>query len=715
MRSSRRFLVSAAIGALVAALPAIPAAAQDAPDTTQQDAQADNSGEIIVTAQRREQRLQDVPIAVTALTADQIEGQGITSTFTLAQAVTGVTITESGGYVQPFIRGVGSTVTNLGEQGSAATYIDGVYMPTVNGMLYQLANIQSVEVLRGPQGTLFGRNANTGAIILTTRSPQFTPEGRFQIGYGNFNAVEAQGFLTGPITDTIAASVAGNYESHDGWFRHLPDGARVGDAERWMLRGAILFQATPDLSVTLNGDLMRTDDPSPILIQPIDRYQGYLPGGLLPERPYDVIGDTVPGYLSSQEGVSMRVNWDLGPVSLVSTTANRWFYTHSINYDSDTTPILYAQIDNTEEGTNFTQEVLLSSNGRRNFNWVVGGFYLRQDAQYAPLRITTPAGTTLITADQTTQAYAVFADGTLRLGDFEITAGLRYSYEDKSYSGSANGTLVVDNASANWDALTPRVVLAYHPSNNMLLYGSFSQGFKSGTFNVNGLLSAEVDPETVDAYEIGAKLTLGPGTILNISAFHYNITDLQVQALNPANNLIQVANAAAVESNGVDVELTLRPVRGLDLRFGASYLDATFSSFPAAQIFVPVPGGDGRNQSVIRDVTGNRNVRSPEFTFNMAGTYTAELGNGGSIVVSGNVYYSSKFYWEVGNRLSEPSHVVANAQLTYNFPGDRFSLTLWGRNLTDELRYRNVQASGQADRQGFDEPRVYGVRAGYRF
>jgi iron complex outermembrane receptor protein len=729
-----RFTTSGALCAFMgAALAASPAMAQETPDATPsadaaqpeaaaaaQSDEPESANEVLVTAQRRSQRLQDVPIAVTAITAEQSEAQGITSTHSLAQAVTGLTILEAGGYVQPFIRGVGSTVTNLGEQGSTATYIDGVYMPTVNGQLYELANIQSVEVLKGPQGTLFGRNANTGAIIITTRQPQFTTEGRFQIGYGNYNAITAQGFITAPISDNVAFSIAGNWDSHDGWFTHLPSGDRIGDSERWTIRGNLLFNVTPNLSITLSGDIMRTDDASPILIQPISGYQGYnpagpAPGNLFPGGPYDFIGDSRPRYLAEQEGISARIRWDAGPFTLTSTTANRWFYTESIDYDSDTTPFLYSRIGNTEVGTNFTQEVVLNSNGDGAFSWVVGAFYLRQDADYDPLNILSPAGLTTITAQQVTQAYAGFVDGTYRFGDFELTAGLRYSYETKRYDGQRNGVQLVNNANDSWDSFTPRIVLSYNPNRNVLAYASFSQGFKSGTFNANGLSATPVRPETVDAYEVGLKLTLAPGTVLNISAFHYQIQDLQVQALNPLTNLILVANAAEVESNGVDVELSLRPVRGLDLRFGASYLDAEFSSFPNAQIFIPVPNSDGRNQSVIRDVTGNQNVRSPKFTFNASANYRIDLGNGASIVPSANFYYSSAFYWEVGNRLREDPHAIVNAQLTYNFPGDRVSITAWVRNLFDELHFRNIQAAAQADRRVADSPRVFGVRVGYQF
>jgi iron complex outermembrane receptor protein len=214
MRMNPLSTTSAAWAIAAATLAASPAAAQNAgtpAPAAAPVAEAQAAGDIIVTAQRLEQRLQDVPISVTALTANELSSQGITSTHDLAQSVTGLTITESGGYVQPFIRGVGSTVTNLGEPGSAATYIDGVYMPTVNGQLYELANVESIQVLKGPQGTLFGRNANTGAIIITTRQPSYHPTGSFTASYGNFNALNFSGFASTGLSQNVAISLAGNY------------------------------------------------------------------------------------------------------------------------------------------------------------------------------------------------------------------------------------------------------------------------------------------------------------------------------------------------------------------------------------------------------------------------------------------------------------------------------------------------------------------------
>jgi iron complex outermembrane receptor protein len=729
------FSTTSAAWVLAAAMVAAsPAAAQDAGTqagattparaTAQAEAapaEGDQTGnDIIVTAQRRAQRLQDVPISITALTSNELSSQGITSTHDIAQSVTGLTITESGGYVQPFIRGVGSTVTNLGEPGSAATYIDGVYMPTVNGQLYELANLDSIQVLKGPQGTLFGRNANTGAIIITTRQPSYEPAGTFTASYGNFNALKFNGFATTGLTSNIAVSLAGNYDSHDGWFHNLNPangfGARVGDAERWTLRGTILIEPTSNLKITLSGDGMHGDDASPILIQPINGYQGYLPGGLKINGPYDFIGNEHVGYLTGQYGGSGRVNWDAGSgIAVTSTTAWRHYLSRSVAYDSDTTPTRFVAISNRDVGSNFTQEVLVNSTGKGAFTWVVGGFYLRQDGKLDPLRTFTP-GMSDLTVQQVTEAFAGFADATLRFGALEVTGGLRYSTETKTISGQRNGAVIVTGAKHTWNAATPRVVLAYHPSSDAMIYASFSQGFKSGAYNANALSATPVpiNPEKVDAYEAGLKFSPMPGVTINGSVFHYITSDLQVQALNPSTNLIELRNAAKVRSNGGDLDITYRPVRDLSLKLGVSYLNAVFTSFPAAQVYLPVAGSDGRNASTILNVTGKRNVRSPDWTVNFAADYKIHVGEG-SVVPSFNAYYSSKFYWTVDNRIVEPAHFVANASITWNLPGDRFSVAIWGRNITDEVRFRNVSASGQADRRAADEPALYGVRLGYKF
>jgi iron complex outermembrane receptor protein len=273
----------------------------------------------------------------------------------------------------------------------------------------------------------------------------------------------------------------------------------------------------------------------------------------------------------------------------------------------------------------------------------------------------------------------------------------------------------VNHVQATWNSLTPRAVVAFHPNDHSMLYVSYSQGFKSGAFNATALSPTPINPEKVTAYEAGFRLSPAPGLTVNGSAFWYVTTDLQVQALNPTTNLIQLINAAKVRSQGGDLDVTYTPVRDLHLHLGISYLHAIFTDFPNAQVFIPVVGGDGRNAPVVRDVTGRRNVRSPDWTMNLAADYRFRLANGGSIVPSGNVYYSSRFFWTVDNRISEPSHVVINASLTWNLPGDHVNIGIFGRNITDEVRFRNVSAAAQADRRAADEPALYGVRLGFRF
>ena len=721
-------LTSGAVCAFIgAALAATPAAAQDsAPpeDAVQPDQQTADAGSedesIIVTAQRRSQREQDVPISMTALTGEELGNQGITSTHDLAQSVTGITFTESGGYVQPFIRGVGSTVTNIGEPGSAATYIDGVYMPTVNGQLYELANVESIQVLRGPQGTLFGRNATSGAILITTRQPQYEPAMTLELSYANYEYWQVSGWATTGVTEGVAVAFAGNWSSHDGWFINRNPangfglGDRVGDADRYSLRGQLLLEPTSNLRITLAADLMHNYDASPIIIQPINGYQGFVPGGLLPQTPYDYIGNENLNYETGQTGVSGRINWDLGAVQIDSTTAYRTYESRSYYYDSDTTPVRFVAINNNDVGDNFTQEVLLSSAPSSRLNWLIGGFYLRQDANLEPLRLFLGPATVNIDVSQITEAYAGFADATVRLGDFELTGGIRYSHETKTINGSQNGVVRLNNVSETWEAWTPRAVIAYHPNDDLLIYGSYSAGFKSGAFNANALSPTPIDPENVDAFEVGFKVSPADRLRIDGAAFYYTTKDLQVQALSPLTNTIQLINAAEVESWGVDLEIDYTPISDLHLRLGASYLHAEFSNFPNAQVFLPVPNSDGRNAPAVVDVTGRRNVRSPDWTFNAAADYTIRLPDGGSIVPAGNIYYSSRFYWTVDNRISEPSHVVVNASLTWNLPGEQVYVQLWARNLFDEVRFRNVSAAVQADRRAADEPGLYGVRVGFR-
>nr|WP_087575884.1 TonB-dependent receptor [Sphingomonas sp. CDS-1] len=675
-------------------------------------------GDIIVTAQKRSERLQDVPISVAAFSGAQLSEHGIVSSRDLTQVAPGLVVTETNSYVQPFIRGIGSTTLIPGEAGSVATYVDGVYMPIANASIFELANIETVEVLKGPQGTLYGRNALGGAININTKAPKFTPEGSFEVGYGNFDAATVRAYATGPLSDNVAISIAGNFRHRGGYFNDLFRGRKVDDGNSYSYRGKLLINASDRLKLTLSGDYSLLDDPISVLQRPINGYLGRTATSLYPQEPFDYVGDVKPSLRVRNRGASARADYALDTVNLVSITAYRAFDAVS-SIESDSTPNAISGFVSNERGHTFSQEVQIVSDNSGPFSWILGGYYADQVAGYRPLTVN---GATVISAPVDAKIHAAFADGTYKLGDFELTGGVRYNREKKSYSATLNGVAVVNNASKSWESITPRAILTYHPNRDFLAYVSYTAGFKSGAFNTSSFATTALDPEKTDAYEVGVKLSSGRMLTVNASAFWYDSRDVQVQTISGATNLPALANAAKVRSKGADLDLTLRPVDGLYLRAGVAYLDAKLKSFPNAQIFVPaapgvapaLPDSTG-NLSLSRDVSGNPMVRSPKWTFNLAASYTIELPGGGSIVPSANLFHSSEFSWEFGNRLKQSSYTLVNAELNWHLAGDQVTVGIWGKNLGDKVYYLSVTPNRFADRAISAEPRTYGIKVGFKY
>ncbi|QGZ93746.1 TonB-dependent receptor [Terricaulis silvestris] len=714
MSGKSALLVASAVCAATAtalAVVATPAAAQE----TEANGTTIDSGEVIVTAQRREERLQDVPISVTALSAAQLESRGVTSTSDLTTVAPGLTMSETSSFVQPFIRGVGSLTTSVGDQGSVATYVDGVYMPLVQTGLYDLANVASVEVLKGPQGTLFGRNTSGGAILITTRRPEDEFSGHFDASYGNYDDANLRGYVTGPIANGVSASLAGSYGSHEGWIDDRFYDRTVGEAERYSARATVLIEPNDRLSVTLNAHYLYADDANGVLNSPVGGYAGFTPGDLLPDGPYQFVGDLTPTQTSRQAGGSVRVAYHFDAVDLISLTAAQDLKTVVV-FDNDSTPDQIIELRDTETGDLFSQEFQLQSNGSGQFRWMVGAFYYNQDSHYAPLDVFIAPATALhITADHGDEAHAIFADGTYTMGPFELTAGLRYNHETKDVTAILNGFTIIDGATETWESVTPRVVLAYKPTDGLMFYASYSQGFKSGAYNVSGLSPVPVDPEEVDAYELGVKWRVSPDLTIDAAAYFYQTSNLQVQAIDPITGLQLLDNAAESESSGFDVDVSWRPTDALHIQFGASYLNAEYTSFPNASVYEPAGGpGDGFTL-VSRDVTGNQLVRSPDWTLSLAAEYDIALASGGRITPSINIFNTASFYWDFNNRARSEAYTMVNAQVAWHLPGDQVSLSLWGRNLTDEEIYRSNLTTSIAEQVVWAEPLTYGVRLGYDF
>src|SRR5579863_3750210 len=250
---------TALAGMLIAPAPAV---AQQAPPATTPDAsqQTSTNGDIIVTAQRRSETLTNVPASITALSAQALTAAGVTSNVDLAKVTPGLTMPSYGAFVQPALRGVTSGGANVGESSNVATYIDGIYQPQQISNLLELPDVEQIEVLKGPQGALYGQNATGGAILINSFSPKFTTTGNLSASYGDYNDVNLRGYITGPLSDTVAVSVAGGYHRHDGYRTNVLTGQRNRGLDSKAIRGKILFKPTPDLRITLAGYYSDRDD-----------------------------------------------------------------------------------------------------------------------------------------------------------------------------------------------------------------------------------------------------------------------------------------------------------------------------------------------------------------------------------------------------------------------------------------------------------------------
>lgn len=707
----RKIAMTASLVALACA--AQPVMAQDASENA-------GVGDIIVTAQKRAQRLQDVPISVSAFSKEMLVNANIQTSMQLTQITPGLRMTQSTINTHPFIRGVGSAPSTAGDEASVATYVDGVYIPQFTGAVFDLGNIESIEVLKGPQGTLFGRNATSGAIQITTVQPSYEPVAELEAAYGNYNMVSGRAYLSTGLSEKVAIGVAGSYMRRDGFYYNLRTGKNFGGFHKYSIRGKLLFDASDRLSITLIADHNRSTDKSGLFLAPINRNSSALIQGVaIPTRIYDVSLNAMPyANIRSTSGAA-RVEYEGDGFNILSISSYiRHKFDVTIDVDGTSAPI--TEIRQRSPDRSWSQELQISSENDSNLSWLAGLFYFHRNTRGAPL--TTVVGTAaprLVTAEAENSAYAAFVDGTYKLGQLELTAGLRYSSERKKMSNATNGVPAVVGAKKTFSAFTPRIVLSYKPTSDFLAYASYSRGFKSGIFNSSTAAATSaipIDPEKISAFEVGMKASVSPAFSINGALFWYDQTDLQVTANDRVTGLTLLTNAGKARVKGAELEAVARPIRDFSVRVGVSLLDAKYRNFPNAQVTLPNPATGGRgNIQVIRDVSGSRTIRTPKVTVSTGAEYTYRIESGGKLTASSNLFYSSDFYWDVLNRVRTPAHILLNAQLKWTLPDDKVSFSLFGSNLTRTKIYRNVTSSGPGDVADRIDPRMYGVRASIAF
>lgn len=695
---------------------------------------AESVEDIVVTAQRREEKLQDVPISITALSNAELRSTRVESSYDLMKVAPGLTVNRASGFAVSFLRGIGSSSIVPGDEPSVATYVDGFYQGPASSSVLPFNNVERVEVLKGPQGTLYGRNATGGLINIVTAEPQGELFVKGGVGYGNYGTIEGNAYLTGGLNDAVRGDLSIQFRNQrKGFQKNIVTGNSVSKDDNFAIRGKIDAQLTDDIILKLAADYSWVDNSygNGGNIAPGTVPLASLLGGQYSYDPRNIYHSVDPLFLIKSYGATATLKADLGAVTIVSMTQYRRLKT-KIRVDTDGTsaddaafvihPTL-GRINSPTVSLNnrnnvplfFTQEFQLLSNSDGPFSWITGLFGQISRTEANTLDSFIKVGGSPISSTfsrSKTKAYAGFAQGTYAFSDaFSLTLGARYSYEKRNASGQQRGAtgavVATTDKDADFKAFTYRAAADYRVSPELLFYASASKGFKSGAFNSNVINAAPaVDPETLYAYEIGWKSD--PSRILRVngSIYYYDYRDIQVTAQN-ANNLAQLQNAAAGELYGFELNTEARPARGLTLRAALALQHAEYTSFPAAQGFIPAPVAG--NQQAFRDVGGSQIIRAPKFTSNIGAIYDLELDAGSELSFAGNFYYNSGYPFEVFDLVRQPAYSVFDGSITWTLPNARWSISAWSKNIANKKYATGLAQSASTTRLTYGLPRTFGL------
>jgi len=707
---------------------------------------ADSLTEIIVTAEKRAENLQTVPIAITAISGDALQTSGVRTTAELGLVTPGLTVITAAGFVLPHIRGVGTTAYGPGLENSVATYLDGVYFTSGLASLISLNNVSQIEVLKGPQGTLFGRNATGGLIQITTKDPQFTFAGQADIGYGNYQTSVGDLYLTGPVSSTLAADLAVRASTQQqGYGRNIFNGESVYKTDRDIaLRSKWKWAPSDSTTAVLSVDYEETAGSSNSTFTAFPGATNLFELlGVVPPLPalghYDINADFQPYDTFKGGGASVRLLQDVGFAQLQSITAYRHSQ-YSIGFDADGTsePIetipLVHQLD-----TQYSEELNLSSNAGGRVQWVTGLFYLHAKAQYdpsevllgGPLQIPLPGGLPPIDqidiqGKQTTDAYAAYVQATIGLTSSDhLTLGGRYSQERRGLTGSEPAFLVggipigslipqVD-ASVTSKRPTYRLSLDHQFNDDIMAYASFNTGFKSGGFNVGVPSDPAYKPEVLKAYELGLKTRFLDNRIrFNTAAFYYDYKDIQVGHF--VLGQLGYYNGAAAKLYGLDSDIEALVAPGLSLTAGVSLIHDYFSDFPNAVTYTPVPvfGPGGPTLLTSASATDHNLPITPSETFNVGIDYRHQVATGvGNLDVT--YAHNGGYAFAPDNILRQSAFNTVNASLAWSTANDGLTISLWGKNLTNNFVANVVLTAAPGSLAAYLPPRTYGILIGTKF
>ena len=747
-KKTRRFQISASTLCLAFAAawcsPSIAQTASDSPASTEQS-NAVTDGDIIVTAQRRDQSVQKVPITISVVSQEAISNLSLRSVDKIAMIVPGLIYDTGYTIPETYIRGIGAqNIFGIGLEAPVATYVDGAYLARGLGGIMDTVDLGSIEVLKGPQGTLYGRNASGGAILIHTADPTSVLEGNATLEGGNFGHRLVDAVLNVPLSDTLAVRIAGRYRNDDGFVHNITTGKHIRSKESQDIRGKIKWTPSEAFTAILEADYHhdvgiagaagRQDAQAPLCV-------GCLFGGVAATNGfYQVTQDSNLREPARGYNVNLNLEYELGSITLKSVTAHR-DVSAFITDDQDHTSAPFGIYKANYGGKTFSEDFQVSSDFGGMFDFIAGFQYVNDRAfqkstlygvaygtPYTSPSVI-PAGAAAGSQRVDTKSYAVFGELYVKPVDrVTVTLGGRYSKDNRDIRSDINALAVAIinpggpgqfSQSASYHKFTPRVVLAYD-AGNANFFASYTQGFKAGGFSSPAFAPQDVPirPETITSYEVGAKLTSPDRrTHFNISAFYYRYRDVQVSIIDTAKGSQLVKNAAAANGKGVEFDVTHKPTPWLTLAAGGAYLHARYSSYPDGAIYNVTASGAVVS---LADLSGTQLPRAPDWSGFASATAQGPVGGGWQARGTLLAHYSSSYLFSPGaggplGTDKQDSVTQVSASGGIGPESGAYEIGFYVDNLTDKKYYANRALGGFGINSLVAMPRTYGIRVKGRF
>lgn len=731
----------------VAAACAATGAAHGADDAGSTEAKSTGLENIIVTAQRRAQTVQDVPLAVSAISREVLEQAATTGVAELAARVPSLTMTAFN-LAQPriFIRGIGSIDDGAAQDNSVAVFVDDVYVARGAGQAFDFLDVERVEVLRGPQGTLYGKNAVGGLINVISARPQDELNWKMQASYGNYDAIDLRGYVTGPLGENFAGSVAVVVRDRSGFAENIRLNRELEDLQTYGVRSQLFWTDGGDVEVLLSFDYNDYSDNG-------QSRKGEGPFTPPPFGSVTLVQTTTDPRESESPRVTYqdrqvwgglwRIDWKVGAGTLTSLSAYRSSSVDLLDAFTGIGSPPYRVLDTAnieeEDADQFSQEVRYAFDGwgSEKLSGVIGLYYLDETVdrtetaelesvigRLLPNVLGSLTGTSASIQNANNESFGVFASFTWQFTDtISATLGGRYTDEKKDVRTEVRSIEDIDNiiaappteeylitASDSWNDFSPRLSVMWEPSDDLSLYATYSTGFKSGGFQgqapTGKAASTPFDPETAKNIELGLKGYFFDRRLsANLAVFDTKYEDMQVRqnATRPGETIpiIRITNAGEAKAQGVELEINAQPTDWLNLWASYGYLDSEY---------VELIDNTGADRS------GNPLMFAPESTYNLGGRIEQPITDNWSFTTRVEYRWQDKFYFDpAANKVNlQPAYGLLDGSIGVQTADGHLAVELWGKNLDDEL-YRTHVIPFLGDRFAvYGPPRTYGLRVTWR-